>query len=76
MNGPLKFLTARKSLPLLDLLAKNKTSARSAHGAFMGRVFNKNGLEALGFFQRRLFLFELKCSMRRVIKAFTFTLLT
>ena len=49
---------------------------RSAHGAFIGRVFNKNGLEALGFFQRRLFLFELKCSMRRVVKAFTFTLLT
>ena len=24
MNGPLKFLTARKNLPLLDLLAKFK----------------------------------------------------
>ena len=28
MNGPLKFLTARKILPLLDLLAKFKPSAR------------------------------------------------
>ena len=28
MNGPLKFLTARKILPLLDLLAKFSTSAR------------------------------------------------
>ena len=28
MNGPLKFLTAGKILPLLDLLAKFKPSAR------------------------------------------------
>ena len=28
MNGPLKFLTARKILPLLDLFAKFKPSAR------------------------------------------------
>ena len=46
MNGPLKLLTTRKSLPLLDLLSKFKRALAAREANFLS--LKNNRIEVLG----------------------------
>ena len=48
MNGPLKFLTARKILPLLDLLTKFKRVLASSQSKFFISARARKKIAVLG----------------------------